>query len=52
MNINVKRGIQMAASQVMRTGMPQWLAMKRVMTAERRASRIVDRVRRNTVSIQ
>jgi hypothetical protein len=26
---NVKRGVQMVASRVMRTGTPQWLAMKR-----------------------
>ncbi len=29
MSANVKRGVQTAASQVMRTGTPQWLAMKR-----------------------
>ena len=29
MTANVKRGVQTAASQVMRTGTPQWLAKKR-----------------------
>lgn len=29
MGANVKRGVQMAASRVMGTGRPQWLAMKR-----------------------
>ena len=28
MSTNVKRGAQMAASRVMGTGTPQWLAMK------------------------
>ena len=28
MGTNVKRGVQMAASRVMETGTPQWLAMK------------------------
>jgi hypothetical protein len=49
---NVKRGCEKAASRVMGTGSRKGLAEKRVMTAERRSPRFVDRERRNTVTMQ
>jgi hypothetical protein len=37
---------------VMEAGVPQWLAMKRLIPAERRPPRLIDRERRNTDAMQ